>query len=294
MGSVKFKLKGHESFILRDGWLTKGLRAVTSNNRVFSENSGADALGVGTNMAKAIRYWMRTAGLSKLSASKQEELTELGKLLLDNDVYFEDLFSLEVVHANIVSNFEAATSWNLFFNCIPVGSSFTRDELYSMMKEAFIEKTGEIDPTERSLRDDCSAILSMYGKQEDQNSDPEEKKISPFEPFMLISKSGHRFEKRRASIERIHALVILYLIVERLNSEGSIQIDDLTDADNMPGKVFNLNRISVNSFLDELQRMKFIEVNRTAGLDIIYPKECKGMTKEMVVQRYYHVYGGKV
>ena len=120
MGSVKFKLKGHESFILRDGWLTKGLRAVTSNNRVFSENSGADALGVGTNMAKAIRYWMRTAGLSKFSASKQEELTELGKLLLDNDVYFEDLFSLAVVHANIVSNFEAATSWNLFFNCIPV------------------------------------------------------------------------------------------------------------------------------------------------------------------------------
>ena len=292
MGNVKYKLKGHESFIPRDGWLTKGLRAINDNSRVFSDNSGADALGVGTNMAKSIRYWMRTTGLSKYTPSRYEELTELGKLILENDVYFEDMFSLAIVHANIASNFEAATSWSLFFNCIPTGSSFSRDELYTMMKEAFTEKTGESDPTERSLRDDCSAILAMYGKQEEQNDDPEEKRISPFEPFLLVNRTGNKFEKRRAAIEKINALVILYSIVDRLNADGSIQIDELTDADNMPGRLFNLNRIVVNSFLDELQAMNYIEVNRTAGLDIIYPKECKGMTKEMVVQQYYRVYGG--
>ena len=65
MEKRKYKLKGHESFVLRDGWLTKGLRAVENNPRVFSNNSGADALGVGTNMAKSIRYWMKTAGLTE-------------------------------------------------------------------------------------------------------------------------------------------------------------------------------------------------------------------------------------
>ena len=65
MTKRRYKLKGHESFILRDGWLTKGLRAVANDARVFSNNSGADALGVGTNMAKAIRYWMKTAKLTR-------------------------------------------------------------------------------------------------------------------------------------------------------------------------------------------------------------------------------------
>ena len=64
MDKKDYRLKGHESFTLREGWLTKGLNAVHENPRVFSENSGADALGVGTNMAKSIRYWMRTAELT--------------------------------------------------------------------------------------------------------------------------------------------------------------------------------------------------------------------------------------
>lgn len=74
----KYRLKGHESFILRDGWLTKGIQAVEKDNAVFSKNSGADALGVGTNMAKAIRYWMRTAGVTMDVPQKGVQLTELG------------------------------------------------------------------------------------------------------------------------------------------------------------------------------------------------------------------------
>ena len=46
MDKRKYKLKGHESFIIRDGWLTKGITAVDKDRRLFSVNSGADALGV--------------------------------------------------------------------------------------------------------------------------------------------------------------------------------------------------------------------------------------------------------
>ena len=51
----KYRLKGHESFILRDGWLTKGIQAVEKDNGVFSKNSGADALGVGNPVLDADR-----------------------------------------------------------------------------------------------------------------------------------------------------------------------------------------------------------------------------------------------
>ena len=47
------KLKGHETFAIREGWLSKGLIEVDKNEKVFSKNFGADTLGVGSNMAKA-------------------------------------------------------------------------------------------------------------------------------------------------------------------------------------------------------------------------------------------------
>jgi len=34
----KYRFKGHESFILREGWLNKGLFEIEKNAKVFSEN----------------------------------------------------------------------------------------------------------------------------------------------------------------------------------------------------------------------------------------------------------------
>lgn len=156
MDKKDYRLKGHESFTLREGWLTKGLNAVHENPRVFSENSGADALGVGTNMAKSIRYWMRTAELTKEHPRDGVTLTEYGNLIFQNDPYFEDIFSLWVIHANIARNFKLATSWNIFFNNIDV-TSFKREELINMMTENIINITGDTMPQ--------SVLLQMIALQ---------------------------------------------------------------------------------------------------------------------------------
>ena len=175
MDKKDYRLKGHESFTLREGWLTKGLNAVHENPTVFSENSGADALGVGTNMAKSIRYWLRTAELTEEHQREGVTLTEYGDLIFRKDPYFEDIFSLWVIHANISRNFKLATSWNIFFNNIDV-TSFKREELISMMTENIINITGDTTPPERSITDDCAAILQMYTENGDAASDPEEKR----------------------------------------------------------------------------------------------------------------------
>ena len=36
MEKKKYKLKGHESFIIRDGWLTKGITAVERDPKLFT------------------------------------------------------------------------------------------------------------------------------------------------------------------------------------------------------------------------------------------------------------------
>ena len=284
----KYRLKGHESFILRDGWLTKGIQAVEKDNGVFSKNSGADALGVGTNMAKAIRYWMRTAGVTVDVPQKGVQLTELGKTIAKYDPYIEDLFTLWILHCGIASNFEQATAWNVFFNKMDLTSAFTRDDMFKMEQELILEETGEEEVSERSLRDDCTAILSMYSEKGDQGDDPEDKKISPFEELGLSSRVAKgKFVKTRPIMNKLDPLVILFLIMEELNANGSMQIDYATDGHNMPGKLLNLNRIMVNDFLDTLQAKKFIIVNRTAGLDIIYPDQSKELTPVDLLTMHY-------
>lgn len=284
----KYRLKGHESFILRDGWLTKGIQAVEKDNGVFSKNSGADALGVGTNMAKAIRYWMRTAGVTMDVPQKGVQLTELGEIIAKYDPYIEDPFTLWILHCKIAGNFEQATAWNVFFNQMDLTSAFTRDDMFKMEQDLILEETGEEEVSERSLRDDCTAILSMYSEKGEQGDDPEDKKISPFEELGLISRVAKgKFVKTRPIMNKLDPLVILFLIMEELNANGSMQIDYTTDGPGMPGKLLNLNRIMVNDFLDTLQAKKFIIVNRTAGLDIIYPDRSKELTPVELLTMHY-------
>lgn len=290
MDIVKYKLKGHESFALRDGWLTKGMRAVAADNRFYTVNSGTDILGVGTNMAKSIRYWLKAVGFTKENPGKGITFTDIGDVVHSCDAYMEDLFTLWIAHCNIATNSELATSWYLFFNYMNLTSAFRREEIQELMKTRFIEHTGVQEPSERSIRDDCAVILSMYCKSGNISDDPEEKKISPFEELGLISKIGNKYKKMRPSREILDELVVLYLMIDKLNDEGSIQIDYLTDGVNMPGKILNLNRIAINDYLDMLQNHGHIVVNRTAGLDIIYPKDCKGKTQYDVVRNYYGRY----
>ena len=82
---IKYRLKGHESFTLREGWLTKGIMAVRRKPDLFSENFGADELGVGTNMAKSIRYWLKCSGLTEEKTKGEVALTALGECLLKED-----------------------------------------------------------------------------------------------------------------------------------------------------------------------------------------------------------------
>ena len=141
-----------------------------------------------------------------------------------------------------------------------------------MMTENIINITGDTTPPERSVKDDCAAILQMYTENGDASADPEEKRISPFSVLGFLNKvDPNTFEKRRPAMDSIDPSLILYVIADKLREEGVLPIDDIVSGDNMPGKVFYLNRVSVNEYLDQLQNKGYIRVNRTAGLDVVYP-----------------------
>lgn len=283
---VKIRLKGHETFILREGWITKGLVAVRDNPSVFSENSGADALGVGTNMAKAIRYWLRESDLISESPRTGAQLTVLGKLLLDNDPYLEDDFSLWMVHINLCQKLNTVTSWYLFFNLLDV-SEFTKEELGSLMTHQILVRTGNEEPSQRSVSDDCTAILNMYIREHLDKYDPEDKKISPFSKLGLVRKDGNKYQKIQPNLNTLNEMVVLYMLQGYFTDQKqkSISIGDLLGEEMQPGKILNLKRVALNEYLDMLDNQEYIIVNRTAGLDMVY-QNCD-LTPQQVAEQYY-------
>ncbi len=273
MASNKIRLKGHETFILREGWLTKGIEAIGSGNPgIFTVNSGADVLGVGTNMAKAIRYWLKTGGIITDVPKKGVSLTDFGQLIYENDPYIENPFTLWIIHCNIVMNVSNATSWYMFFNKVDC-EDFTKEELQADMSELIKQYASTDTIADRSLKDDISALVNMYFHDNGEEIDPEDKKVSPFAMLGLIRKSKNRYFKTQPGMGNLDKMVILYLIENyfELSKDNSISIDNLLNEPNLPGRVLNLNRVMLNDYLDSLD--KYLTVNRTAGLDTVYRKD---------------------
>lgn len=283
---MTIKLKGHETFTIREGWLDKGLKAVSDNGKVFSENYGADALGVGSNMSKAIRYWLKAGKFIEESPKNGANLTDIAKIIKDNDEYLEDSFALWIYHINLVFNKDMATTWYLFFNETNM-DEFTKEEIeYIILGKMQILAEGK-KISERSLRDDISVLLNMYVKERIEDYDPEEKKISPFAKLGLIKKDRDRYFKTQPDREVLINEVFLYALMKYFEekSKDSVGIDELLNAPLSPGRVLNLKRIALNEYLDNLAALNYITVNRTAGLDMVYLK--KNIPLNEIVEKYY-------
>lgn len=284
------KLKGHETFTLREGWLNKGLYAVKKDPKVFSTNYGADELGVGSNMAKAIRYWLKAGELIQEKPREGARLTPIGELILEKDPYLEDIFSFWLFHAQLCCNEELATSWYLTFNEIE-SEEFSKEELFSLLKTKLLQLEGVDKIAERSLSDDVTVLLNMYLWERPKAYDPEDKKVSPFADLGLMKRNGTIYQKAQPQSSEKLNFIALYLIQryfmehKKEDKQVSISIDDLVHKAGLPGKVLNLKRIAVNEILDTLAAENYLTINRTAGLDMVYQES--EMTPLEVAQAYY-------
>ncbi|MCI9492131.1 MAG: DUF4007 family protein [Lachnospiraceae bacterium] len=278
------RFKGHESFIIREGWLNKGLREVKRDPKVFYQNYGADALGVGPNMAKSIRYWLKCSGLTDEGVRSVVRLTELGEMVLKNDPYFEDIFSLWVVHCNIARNRRQATSWQLFFNEFEY-EEFTKEELEQKMAGlAYGAAEGQNVPT-RSVKEDCEAILRMYTKKPAKGVNPEEKNVSPFGVLGLLKQTEEGYAKSQPRLDQLPAEIALYLMAGKMGRRRAISIEDLLSQRGGPGKILHLKRNGLMELLGQLAWSEEIALDQTAGLDMVYLPE--GNEPGQIVQRHY-------
>lgn len=280
----KITLKGHSSFYIREGWLTKGLEIDDPN--VFRDSvKGTETLGVGTAMVKAIRYYLTAANLKNNLSLVNEEF---GELVRKYDPYLELYATKFLVHYNLVCNENKATSWFLFFNYCDF-DGMTKEEISNHLDSTLQELKPNTTFSRKSLEDDVSCIFNSYiTKSFTHEITPEDNYRCPLADLKLLDiDSSNRILKSEPIYDTLDMLVVLYVIInaaEEIENQDFIyqtSVDKLLNEPRNIGRVFNLSRTQIYKYLESLQDAEYLVIHKTAGLDQIYIK--KGVTLEKVL-----------
>jgi len=291
----------HETFHIREGWLTKGLLSIQEEPRIFLDSHAPQELGLGKNMVRALRFWMQATGLAIETFDaglKVQVATDLGELIRDHDPYLELDGSLWLIHHQLVCSREFATSWYWFFNhYIPV--RFTSQQ--------FVERLGQWINTQQkkkispnSLRRDFDVLLKTY-LADNRNKSPEDVMESPLTALGLMSsftesdEDGKKIRVYRyesATVKDIHPLIFLYVLQysQELEREGATQVElrtALRESKNV-GRTFN---IGMTNFEDLLGRLNDnypewrVTLSRTGGLDVL---TLPSVPKETLLNQFFN------
>lgn len=183
---------GHETFPIREGWLHKGLRLLTEEPDHLLDEYSADWLGVGRNMAKAIRHWLVATGLAEpaLLTGKgglvPPEPSDLGRSVWKGDPYFLEPGTWWAIHINLVNSKQFAYTWWWFFNHFQL-PRFDRgicvDGLLSQLR--LVERRV---PSHTTLQRDVGCLLASYGRAvPPEAADPEDAAECPLGELDLLT-----------------------------------------------------------------------------------------------------------
>ena len=178
---IKIKLQGHEKFALREGWINKALQILPENPDAFTRRDATDLFGIGSNMVKSLRYWMRAFGLTNNAGT---ELSETGRLITQYDPYLEDSFTLWIMHSYIAKNEEFATTWFMYFNRCDA-EELEKSEVVTILSREIKKYVNGGSFSEKSLSNDVDVLLNMYSRNKEKLN-PEDKNISPFSHLLII------------------------------------------------------------------------------------------------------------
>lgn len=270
------KIRAHETFFIRKGWINKGLKYVNKNPDVFIDkvNRPSDVLGMGNNMVKSLRYWMQATGLTEESKTgkRTQHFTELGDIVRKYDPYVEELGTLCLLHYKLAQNRELATSWYFFYNIFNQ-KEFSKYDFVDALNK-YLRVNG-LEVAERSLDDDFNCLINTYISRSilsPEKQQPESNIDSPLGELGLIAvanKKEKTFRKVIPSINVIPVEIAMHIIKDNAKGKREIQISNIYNGENNLGKVFNLDMISLMSILHSLENEGYIKVIRTAGLDVV-------------------------
>lgn len=280
---IKIRLQGHEKFPLREGWINKALVEIPKDAGVFLNKDATDTFGIGSNMVKSLRYWMKAFGLMEEATGSGASLSDVGRVIAQYDPYLEKPFTLWIMHSYIAKNREEATTWYMYFNHCDA-EDLEKTEIESILLRELKKYVGGQAFSEKSLSNDVDVLLNIYSKSKEQ-FDPEDKNVSPFAQLALVKCVEGRYTKCHPSKKIFSDMIVLYELMQLLDGKDSISIEEAVLGENGLSNIYNLTSVMANDYFDRLDASGYIRVNRTAGLDVIYPVRRMGLVE--ILEEYY-------
>lgn len=264
---------GHESFYPRDRWFYKGVKYIHSLNDEYP----TDKLGVGINMVKSIRFWLRAAEMTE--DDDRLKLSEWIRKIMKFDQYLSSPVTNYLIHYRIVSGRNSPLLWKWFFSYSDIISfssesvPFSREQWISFAS-SFTEKETGTAPDRKTLQKEFSVFTGMYCSGNDDLFYP-----SPFLFMDLISFNPRLDLYRRNKASRILPEVLFYLIYMFRKKEFpdtlSLDLDTIMHIPASPMRIFMLNADDIAAKHAELdpEWKECFRLSRSSGMNILTIKE---------------------
>ena len=275
--SKKVAFSRHESFTLRFGWLTKGIRAFELDKNVFNSDDAVVTLGVGKNMVNSIRHWLRASKLIVLDGDGWE-ITPIGKAIFSEqtgwDPFLEDEATIWLIHWLISTNPEHATTWYWFFNNFHK-PEFSNTEVVTALFN-FVQDRIDVKYAASSIKQDAGALLRSYIQPKKSNNTGYEDVLdSPLSLLKLISflPAIKSYQSRLEVRDNLPIGIFGYAICDYLKTlnESRVPIEDLIYCKDDSIALGSIFRLTENSLLKKLEQLiqlfpEHFGINQTAGI----------------------------
>jgi hypothetical protein len=276
-----YTFSGHDTFVLRHGWLKKIYDRVSEIaaepggqgealgtlqapiSAIFEPEQAMSAFGVGKNMVRSMRYWAQATNLFAVIDGDQFGPTELGRALLADDwaepnygldPFLEAAASLWAIHWEIATNLAACTTWDYTFSAFN-RTVFTKEALVSALCAEV--QGNEWRVSRGSIEKDITCLLHMYcpDARTSKGALREESCESPLADLGLIwrdaANGGYRFEVGPKADLSPH---VLYYAIARFSEGRSsrlLSLDEIFYGHGSPGRVFKLDENAMCSLLEQ-------------------------------------------
>ncbi|MBR1713899.1 MAG: DUF4007 family protein [Treponema sp.] len=283
------KYSGHESFSIRKNWLQKGIRKIDSFKK--SDMEAMDETGLGRNMVKSLRYWLKAVGITEDEPKKKLfSLSDFGKTVAERDPYIQEMGTLFLLQYNLATNKDYATSWYFLFNEFNM-TEFSEEDFCKSLQN-WDGMNNEKKAASSAFQKDFDCIRRTYTQAKGED-DPESNMGCPFSELGLLRVNDNGELQKTSPLKKAFPPIVLYACILKQcgNASTEIRLSRLQNDTGSVGKAFNMDSILLMSLLGELENKNLLQVVRTAGLDVVRLKTA--MTFEEAVEFYYDQLGSE-
>ena len=298
--TIRPTLGGHEKFVFRQGWLKKGFDAALQDESIFLAENAFVTLGVGKNMAHAIRHWCLATGLLEDFAgkglAKLVKPSTLGLHLMGPkgwDPYLEDIGSLWLIHWLLATNHNRGLAWYLVFSRY-MDVEFRKLQLLNFLSKQ-MPQSG-VNTTEGMIQRELDVFLHTYVPvQNKKGAFAEESLDCPLVDLNLLrfvaEDDIYRFNigpKISLPAEVFGYSLMMYLRQIATNRR-TVAVDECVYQPGSPGQTFKLDENSVIVYLERLEEITSggLRLQETAGLRQIYLHDLNDDSAFKLLREYY-------